>query len=77
MTFLNRAAPSGHAICKNLRCKEMYYHCQSHVERNRPVESDEDDRHVYWCVKTANALGVDHKLTTLDTCSPDRSCYEP
>jgi hypothetical protein len=77
MTYLNLFAPSGHAICKNLRCKEMYYTCASHLKKNVRVESDEDDRHVYWCVKTANALGVDRKLTTLDSCSPDRDCYEP
>lgn len=77
MTYLNRFAPSGHAICQNLRCKEMYYQCASHLETKQPVESEEDDRHVYWCVKTATALGADHKLATLDACSPDRDCYQP
>ncbi len=77
MTFINLHAPSGHAICRNLRCKEMYYSCQAALAKDIKVTSDEDDRHVYWCVKTANHVGLDQNLATLDACSPERDCYEP
>ena len=76
MTFLNNRAPSGHRICRNLRCKEMYYTSELAPPEKVMVTSDEDDRHVYWCVKTALKFGVDKRLATLDSCSPERECYD-
>jgi hypothetical protein len=77
MTFLNVRAPSGHLRCANLRCKEMYYHSDLDAEKMKPVVSDDDDKHAYWCVKTARRYGTDQQLATLDGCSPSRSCYQP
>lgn len=77
MTFLNTRAPGGHARCANLRCKEMYYHVQLQATDGSPlVTDDQDDRHVYWCLKTTKEYGPDLAHCTLESCSPDRACYQ-
>lgn len=77
MTYLNTHAPSGHARCRNLRCKEMYYQVDVRPEDGlAPVEDDREDRHVYWCVKTTKEYGPDRSIATLEDCSPERRCYE-
>jgi hypothetical protein len=76
MTFLNTHAPSGHARCRNLRCKEMYYHVQLGPQDKSPLVTDaREDGHVYWCVKTTKEFGPDRQQVSLEACSPDRECY--
>jgi hypothetical protein len=75
MTFLNTRAPRGHLLCKNLRCKEMYY--EELVRASDPLVTDcAADTHVYWCLKTCRQESPQGAALSLDACSPDRACYE-
>lgn len=78
MTFLNTRAPSGHRTCANLRCKEMYYTLAKLKDggENLVVKDPAEDKHIYWCVKTARDQGPDHQWANLEGCSPERECYE-
>ena len=78
MTFLNTHAPDGkHTLCRNLRCKEMYYHVDLKPEDGSPLVTDSaDDGHVYWCIKTTKGHGPDRGDVDLESCGPDRPCYE-
>ncbi len=75
MTFLNRRAPSGHRVCRHLRCKEMYFHAPGGGGAAAARESD-DDRRDYWCRRTCRALGPEGGGADLEACAPQRACYE-
>jgi hypothetical protein len=60
------SAPQLPAPCRNLRCKEMYYHGQ--------VE-DEFASGVYWCSKTQENFGPDGEPAGKTDCCAGRSCY--
>ncbi len=76
MTFLNRRAPSGHRVCRKLRCKEMYYRVDP-APPSALVEESDEDRHVYWCAVTARPLpAAGAGDVDLESCNPTRACYE-
>lgn len=77
MTFLESRAPSGHRLCQDLRCKEMYYNAPSDsAEARASGEMDpEDDPRVYWCQRTTRSLGPYGVVVDLESCDPTRSCY--
>lgn len=78
MTFQNPRAPAGHRICRQLRCKEMFYVTAHDLETGRTRVTDvEEDGHVYWCARTCRGFGPSGLRLGLDACGPQRGCYEP
>lgn len=77
MTFLNTRAPSGHRLCRQLRCKEMYY--RSDIAPPSALVTDpDDDNHIYWCASTCRPhppRGSEGDVD-LESCNPSRGCYE-
>ena len=74
MTFLNTRAPSGHRICRDLRCKEMYYRTDPAPPSALVTDAD-DDNHVYWCASTCRSLSPEGGDVDLESCGPARDCY--
>jgi hypothetical protein len=52
--------------CRNLRCKEMYYHGQ---------QEDEYSSGVFWCSRTQENFGPDGEPVGKADCCASRSCY--
>ena len=52
--------------CRNLRCKEMYYHGQ---------EEDGFSSGIFWCSKTQEGFGPDGQPTGKTECCAGRTCY--
>ena len=61
--------PGRRIVCKNLRCKEMYY---------SPNALQEDAFHggSYWCELTHNGRGPDGVWADNEECTPTRSCFQ-
>jgi hypothetical protein len=76
MNFANLRAPSGHALCRFLRCKEMYYSSAEMAERARTDPKGFLERKYFWCEKTFKAEGPEGELAGADECPPSRGCYE-
>lgn len=76
MTFLNHRAPSGHLVCRRLRCKEMYYRVEP-APPSALVTAPDEDGHVYWCAASCRALPPSGSgAVDLESCNPSRGCYE-
>ncbi|MBI4878098.1 MAG: hypothetical protein HY812_00340 [Planctomycetes bacterium] len=75
MTFLNRRAPSGHRVCRHLRCKEMYFHAPG-GDGFAAARAGDEERRDYWCAQTCRPRGPEGAGAALDACAPDRACYE-
>lgn len=76
MSFMNLRAPSGHKLCRFLRCKEMYYDSQAQLERARANPEQAFDGKHFWCTKTYKVDGPDAQQCGADACAPGRACYE-
>ena len=63
-----KSSPPIQLLCRNLRCKEMYY--QQTVEEEDPFASN-----VYWCAKTQEAFGPDGQAAGKKECCAGRGCY--
>ncbi|MBM4013515.1 MAG: hypothetical protein FJ293_00920 [Planctomycetes bacterium] len=76
MSFANLRPAAGHRLCRNLRCKEMYYTSQEQMERWQadPVRALEGRS--FWCLKTFTALGPESEPCDAAKCNPERGCYE-
>jgi len=74
MTFLNTRAPSGHRICRELRCKEMYYRSEM-APPSALVTDGDDDNHIYWCASSCRPMSPQGEDVDLESCHPGRSCY--
>lgn len=78
MSFANVRAPSGHRLCRNLRCKEMYYETTEMIERARKNPAEAFENKIFWCLKTYQAHGPEPegKACGAEQCPPTRACYE-
>jgi|SoiMethySBSTD1v2_1073268.scaffolds.fasta_scaffold947517_2 hypothetical protein len=76
MTFANLRAPSGHRLCRHLRCKEMYYTDAAAIERARQDPEHAFDGKLFWCLKTSRSWGPDGTTCGAEECPPNRECYE-
>jgi len=76
MSFANLPAPSGHRLCRHLRCKEMYYTSQEQLARARTDLSAAFESRVFWCLKTYQAEGPGGGRCGAEECPPTRACYE-
>ena len=61
------ALKNGH--CKHILSKEMFY------DVPRSVVPDYSAR-IYWCSHTQLPLGPDNKACGMDSCNPERGCFE-
>ena len=61
-----KSSPKLYAACRNLRCKEMYYHGQ---------EEDEFASGAFWCSRTHENFGPDGEPAGKTDCCAGRSCY--
>ena len=52
--------------CRNLRCKEMFYHGN---------QDDEYASGAYWCCRTHETFGPDGEPVGKAECCAGRSCY--
>jgi hypothetical protein len=76
MTFMNLRAPSGHKLCRFLRCKEMYYTVAADLETARADPKSAFEGKVFWCHQTQKADGPDRNPCGAEECRPGRSCYD-
>ena len=56
--------------CRFLRAKEMF------VDGEMNLQVAGFGSGVFWCVHTQNCLGPDSQVADLESCKPERSCYE-
>ena len=77
MSFANLRAPSGHRLCRHLRCKEMYYNVPESLERAKENPTRAFEHKHFWCLKTFKAESPDGATCNAEECKPTRSCYEP
>ena len=73
----NLRAPSGHRLCRHLRCKEMYYSVAADSlppEKLDPTHAFEGK--LFWCMKTWRSLGPGNEACGAEECPPTRECYE-
>lgn len=66
-------APQGAATngrCRLLRSKWMF------IDSEPDPTVPRSDTGICWCVHTQNCLGPDGQVVTLETCRPDRACFE-
>lgn len=76
MRLANTPAPSGHRICRHLRCKEMYLtHADPSAQPKKTPEQAWAEK-AFWCLKTFQAFGPDRENCGAEECPPSRSCYE-
>jgi len=76
MTFMNLRAPSGHKLCRFLRCKEMYYTVEADLERARSDPKAAFEGKIFWCDRTHKVDGPDASACGAEECRPGRSCYD-
>ena len=79
MSLMNVPAPSGHRLCRHLRCKEMYYTAHEEAggaERARPDPATAFANKYFWCLRTFKADGPEGAPCGPEECPPGRSCYE-
>ncbi len=76
MSFANLRPAAGHRLCRQLRCKEMYYNSPDQLERARANPAEALANKHFWCLKTFTAMGPENEPCSADACSPSRSCYE-
>jgi hypothetical protein len=55
------------AMCKNLRCKEMYYQAFDSSDGATPM--------AFWCTKTMETFGPDGSAVDNQECIPGRKCF--
>lgn len=63
---------AGHATCRCLRSKEMFYEVEGGAD---PIHNSGSG--IFWCIHTQNCLGPDGQVAEPKNCSPVRNCYEP
>ena len=66
MNKAEKFSPKLQIPCRNLRCKEMYYHGQ---------EDDEFASGAFWCSQTHENFGPDGEPAGKTDCCAGRSCY--
>jgi hypothetical protein len=74
--FGNLPAPSGHRLCRHLRCKEMYVADPALVERALADPERAFENKYFWCLKTSAAQGPENEPCGAEECPPSRACYE-
>ena len=67
MNNFNRS-PSGELLCKNLRCKDMFYKAA-----HEPVNPNGAAH--YWCTRTYETFGPDGGVADHKECLGSRECY--
>jgi hypothetical protein len=76
MSLMNVRAPSGHKLCRYLRCKEMYYSTQEQREKAASDPQGVFEGKLFWCTQTQKADGPDAKACGAEECRPGRACYD-
>ena len=76
MSLMNVRAPSGHKLCRFLRCKEMYYTTQEQMEEARRDPKAAFEGKLFWCERTHKGDGPDAQACGAEECRPGRTCYE-
>ena len=76
MSLMNVPAPSGHRLCRHLRCKEMYYSSTGADDEARANPAKAFADKIFWCMKTYKADGPEGELCGAEECPPTRACYE-
>ena len=76
MSFANLRPAGGHRLCKQLRCKEMYYDSKDQLERAQANPAEALANKHYWCLKTFTAMGPENEPCHAESCKPERACYE-
>lgn len=76
MSFANLRAPSGHRLCRHLRCKEMYVNDAASLERAQQEPERAFENKYFWCLKTFTARGPENEQCGAEECRPSRACYE-
>lgn len=59
------------SICRRLRNKGMF------VDVEPDTEISNMGNEFCWCTHTMNCLGPDGKVAEIESCQPDRNCFEP
>lgn len=54
-------------LCKNLRCKEMYYQAFDPDDAITPMS--------FWCTRTSESFGPDGAAADNLECRPNRGCF--
>jgi len=62
-------------VCRNLRHNGMYVNTDGSGDQ---LIDDDNDSHMYWCLKTMKGFGPDDDFAASRFCRrTDRTCYEP
>jgi len=63
-------------LCRNLRHNGMYVNTDG--SGGDTSDDDDQDGHMYWCLKTMKGFGPDDDVAAARYCRrADRTCYEP
>ena len=76
MSLMNVRAPSGHKLCRFLRCKEMYYSNEAQREKVANDPKSVFEGKLFWCEKTHKGDGPDAEVCGAEECRPGRACYD-